>query len=64
MLLSYFSVFTQPEPKILYNLKAVGGSLTAIPGISDMIDVSYLQYSNFFKQLNLYLFVICFGILR
>ena len=42
-----FSVFNQPEPKILYNLKAVGGSITAIPGISDMIDVSFLRYSNF-----------------
>lgn len=29
----------QPEPRIDYTLKAVGGSLTAIPGISDMIDV-------------------------
>ncbi|KAM0914235.1 hypothetical protein ACQ4PT_011665 [Festuca glaucescens] len=29
----------QPEPKIQYTLKAVGGSLTAIPGLSDMIDV-------------------------
>ncbi|KAM3366084.1 hypothetical protein ACQJBY_015553 [Aegilops geniculata] len=28
----------QPEPKIQYTLKAVGGSLTAIPGLSDMID--------------------------
>lgn len=30
----------QPKPRIDYTLKAVGGSLTAIPGISDMIDVS------------------------
>jgi hypothetical protein len=29
----------QPKPKIQYTLKAVGGSLTAIPGLSDMIDV-------------------------
>ncbi|TVU39434.1 hypothetical protein EJB05_12853 [Eragrostis curvula] len=28
----------QPEPKIQYTLKAIGGSLTAIPGLSDMID--------------------------
>ncbi|KAK6239950.1 hypothetical protein QUC31_005419 [Theobroma cacao] len=28
----------QPKPRIDYTLKAVGGSLTAIPGISDMID--------------------------
>uniref|UniRef100_A0A7N2M2N3 DNA 5'-3' helicase n=1 Tax=Quercus lobata TaxID=97700 RepID=A0A7N2M2N3_QUELO len=27
-----------PKPRIDYTLKAVGGSLTAIPGISDMID--------------------------
>lgn len=32
------ALLAEPEPKILYNLKAVGGSLTAIPGISDMID--------------------------
>lgn len=31
----------QPKPRIDYTLKAVGGSLTAIPGLSDMIDVSY-----------------------
>lgn len=30
----------QPKPRIDYTLKAVGGSLTAIPGLSDMIDVS------------------------
>jgi Ca2+-dependent lipid-binding protein len=28
----------QPEPKIQYTLKAIGGSLTAVPGLSDMID--------------------------
>ncbi|KAG2633082.1 hypothetical protein PVAP13_2NG286700 [Panicum virgatum] len=27
-----------PEPKIQYTLKAIGGSLTAVPGLSDMID--------------------------
>ncbi|KAL6636477.1 hypothetical protein ACP70R_024049 [Stipagrostis hirtigluma subsp. patula] len=32
------SILLQPEPKIQYTLKAVGGSLTAIPGLSDMID--------------------------
>ncbi|PKI49558.1 hypothetical protein CRG98_030051 [Punica granatum] len=32
------SLLTEPKPKIDYTLKAVGGSLTAIPGISDMID--------------------------
>ncbi|XP_023549081.1 synaptotagmin-4-like [Cucurbita pepo subsp. pepo] len=32
------ALLAEPEPKILYNLKAVGGSITAIPGISDMID--------------------------
>lgn len=36
-LLGFFVL--QPEPKIQYTLKAVGGSLTAIPGLSDMIDV-------------------------
>jgi hypothetical protein len=36
----YLGLFVlQPEPKIQYTLKAVGGSLTAIPGLSDMIDV-------------------------
>jgi hypothetical protein len=29
----------QPKPRIDYILKAVGGSLTAMPGLSDMIDV-------------------------
>ncbi|PPR85342.1 hypothetical protein GOBAR_AA35348 [Gossypium barbadense] len=28
----------QPKPRIDYTLKAVGGSLTGLPGISDMID--------------------------
>ncbi|KAJ8642197.1 hypothetical protein MRB53_018891 [Persea americana] len=28
----------QPNPRIDYTLKAVGGSLTAVPGLSDMID--------------------------
>ncbi|KAE9445733.1 hypothetical protein C3L33_22370, partial [Rhododendron williamsianum] len=31
-------IFLQPKPRIDYTLKAVGGSLTAIPGLSDMID--------------------------
>ncbi|RVX00991.1 LINE-1 reverse transcriptase-like [Vitis vinifera] len=31
-------LFNQPKPRIDYTLKAVGGSLTALPGISDMID--------------------------
>lgn len=31
----------QPKPRIDYTLKAVGGSLTALPGVSDMIDVSF-----------------------
>ncbi|RZC16865.1 Synaptotagmin-4 isoform B [Glycine soja] len=29
---------SKPKPRIDYTLKAIGGSLTAIPGISDMID--------------------------
>lgn len=33
-------VIKQPKPRIDYTLKAIGGSLTAIPGLSDMIDVS------------------------
>jgi hypothetical protein len=37
--------FNQPKPRIDYTLKAVGGSLTAIPGLSDMIDVSFLLVS-------------------
>ncbi|MED6196201.1 hypothetical protein PIB30_045168 [Stylosanthes scabra] len=32
------ALLAEPEPKIDYTLKAVGGSLTALPGISDMID--------------------------
>ncbi|GMN57859.1 hypothetical protein TIFTF001_026962 [Ficus carica] len=32
------ALLSEPKPKIDYTLKAVGGSLTAIPGISDMID--------------------------
>ncbi|KAA3471788.1 synaptotagmin-4-like [Gossypium australe] len=33
-----FCKLNQPKPRIDYTLKAVGGSLTAVPGISDMID--------------------------
>ncbi|XVF33454.1 hypothetical protein REPUB_Repub17cG0170000 [Reevesia pubescens] len=33
-----FALLSEPNPRIDYTLKAVGGSLTAIPGISDMID--------------------------
>lgn len=36
-------VLDQPKPKIDYTIKAVGGSLTAIPGLSDMIEVSFLM---------------------
>ncbi|KAL6909601.1 hypothetical protein ACP4OV_001882 [Aristida adscensionis] len=32
------ALLAEPEPKIQYTLKAVGGSLTGIPGLSDMID--------------------------
>ncbi|CAM0905708.1 unnamed protein product [Alopecurus aequalis] len=32
------ALLAEPEPKIQYTLKAVGGSLNAIPGLSDMID--------------------------
>nr|GMD62373.1 synaptotagmin-5 [Ipomoea batatas] len=32
------ALLAEPKPRIDYVLKAVGGSLTAIPGISDMID--------------------------
>lgn len=32
------ALLSEPKPKIDYVLKAVGGSLTAIPGLSDMID--------------------------
>jgi hypothetical protein len=37
-------ILLQPKPKIQYTLKAVGGSLTAIPGLSDMIDVKKMGY--------------------
>jgi Ca2+-dependent lipid-binding protein len=36
------ALLSDPKPRIDYTLKAVGGSLTALPGISDMIDVSIL----------------------
>lgn len=36
----------QPKPRIDYVLKAVGGSLTAFPGLSDMIDVSVDIFSS------------------
>ncbi|KAH9621290.1 hypothetical protein KSS87_013281 [Heliosperma pusillum] len=32
------ALLADPSPRIDYTLKAVGGSLTALPGISDMID--------------------------
>ncbi|GMP61735.1 hypothetical protein CsSME_00024085 [Camellia sinensis var. sinensis] len=32
------ALLSEPKPKIDYTVKAVGGSLTALPGISDMID--------------------------
>ncbi|KAK1276441.1 Synaptotagmin-4 [Acorus gramineus] len=32
------ALLSEPQPRIDYTLKAVGGSLTAIPGLSDMID--------------------------
>ncbi|GAV85297.1 C2 domain-containing protein [Cephalotus follicularis] len=32
------ALLPEPKPKIDYILKAVGGSLTALPGLSDMID--------------------------
>ncbi|KAI3917707.1 hypothetical protein MKW98_021469 [Papaver atlanticum] len=32
------SLLAEPKPRIDYTLKAVGGRLTALPGISDMID--------------------------
>ena len=41
----------QPKPRFDYTLKAVGGSLTAVPGLSDMIEVSFLynQIATFFN---------------
>ncbi|OEL20970.1 Synaptotagmin-5 [Dichanthelium oligosanthes] len=32
------ALLADPEPNIQYTLKAIGGSLTAVPGLSDMID--------------------------
>ncbi|XP_055808373.1 calcium-dependent lipid-binding protein-like isoform X2 [Solanum dulcamara] len=32
------ALLSEPKPRIDYTLKAVGGSLTALPGLSDMID--------------------------
>ena len=37
----------QPKPRIDYILKAVGGSLTAVPGLSDMIDVYEMNFPFF-----------------
>ncbi|KAE8734452.1 polygalacturonate 4-alpha-galacturonosyltransferase-like [Hibiscus syriacus] len=39
------ALLSEPKPRIDYTLKAVGGSLTAIPGISDMVDVRYCEYN-------------------
>ena len=47
-----FSKFNQPKPRIDYTLKAVGGHLTAIPGISDMIDVSFLGFGFYFLNID------------
>lgn len=43
--------FLQPKPRIDYTLKAVGGSLTAIPGLSDMIDVSFEYHFRVFTSI-------------
>ncbi|EPS66529.1 hypothetical protein M569_08245, partial [Genlisea aurea] len=32
------ALLAEPKPRIDYTLKAIGGSITALPGISDMID--------------------------
>ncbi|KAL6218569.1 hypothetical protein ACLB2K_011779 [Fragaria x ananassa] len=37
------ALLTEPKPRIDYTVKAVGGSLTALPGISDMIDADVLD---------------------
>lgn len=42
----FFFLLNQPKPRIDYVLKAVGGSLTAFPGLSDMIDVSVDIFSS------------------
>lgn len=57
ILTDYFLfIISQPKPRIDYTLKAVGGSLTAIPGLSDMIDVIsmitlllYILFVNYLK---------------
>nr|CAB3496485.1 unnamed protein product [Digitaria exilis] len=36
--LQVYTIIRMPKPRIDYILKAVGGSLTAMPGLSDMID--------------------------
>jgi hypothetical protein len=48
-------IINQPKPKIEYILKAVGGSLTALPGVSDMIDASsfFSSYQNLFSYVSL-----------
>ncbi|CAA2996420.1 synaptotagmin-5 isoform X1 [Olea europaea subsp. europaea] len=45
------ALLAEPKPRIDYTLKAIGGSLTAIPGLSDMIDVSF---DTFFSLVKLY----------
>jgi hypothetical protein len=45
----------QPKPRIDYILKAVGGSLTAMPGLSDMIDVCHeFPFTPFYRLHYLY----------
>ena len=44
------SLQLQPKPRIDYVLKAVGGSLTAMPGLSDMIDV-WMDFPSIFFYL-------------
>ncbi|CAA0809010.1 Calcium-dependent lipid-binding (CaLB domain) family protein [Striga hermonthica] len=52
------ALLAEPKPRIDYTLKAVGGSLTAIPGLSDMIDMSsdifpwFNEYSRLVVEIN------------
>lgn len=48
-------IINQPKPKIEYVLKAVGGSLAALPGVLDMIDVSIFFH---LSKLMLFCFIV------
>ena len=34
----------QPKPTVKYNLKLIGGSISSVPWISELIKVKFLKY--------------------